>query len=97
MTKEEINSIVANDNEWERYTGEKRIYLSDNQEDKELLKARLEFVDKRNGKKKLQPSYDKDYYCDTCGAKDGACDPASSYCFHCNTDNWHPVNDLIGR
>lgn len=35
----------------------------------------------------------KEYYCGTCGAKDGAEHPKTGYCFHCDTDNWIPKND----
>lgn len=41
----------------------------------------------------LSPEYDKEYYCGTCGAKDGAEHPKTGYCFHCDTDNWIPKND----
>lgn len=43
--------------------------------------------------KGLSPEYDKEYYCGTCGAKDGAEHPKTGYCFHCDTDNWIPKND----
>lgn len=43
--------------------------------------------------KGLSLEYDKEYYCGTCGAKDGAEHPKTGYCFHCDTDNWIPKND----
>ena len=97
MTDEEIKYIVSDDNLWADYTQERFLYLSNDTDDKKLLKARKEFVAKRNKEKKLKPYYDKDYYCDTCGEKDGACDPDTGYCFHCNSDNWHPVDYQIDR
>lgn len=53
-----------------------------------LIKA---VIKERN--KGLSPEYDKEYYCGTCGAKDGAEHPKTGYCFHCDTDNWIPKND----
>lgn len=48
---------------------------------------------RKEGNKGLSPEYDKEYYCGTCGAKDGAEHPKTGYCFHCDTDNWIPKND----
>lgn len=41
----------------------------------------------------LKMSEVKEYYCGTCGAKDGAEHPKTGYCFHCDTDNWISKNN----
>lgn len=57
----------------------------------ESEEERKAVIKERN--KGLSPEYDKEYYCGTCGAKDGAEHPKTGYCFHCDTDNWIPKND----
>ena len=56
-----------------------------------MLEERKAVIKERN--KDLSPEYDKEYYCGTRGAKDGAEHPKTGYCFHCDTDNWIPKND----
>lgn len=41
---------------------------------------------------KITPYINKDYKCLTCGSETGESHPITSYCFHCNTDNWKLVN-----
>lgn len=97
MSKEEMNYIVTDDNLWQDY--EKQLFINPcrTDEDREIIKERVKFVENRNKEKKIKPYYDMDYYCDTCGAEDGACDPVSGLCYHCNSDNWAPINYLIGH
>lgn len=56
-----------------------------------MLEERKAVIKERN--KGLSPKYDKEYYCGTCGAKDGAEHPETGYCFHCDTDNWISKNN----
>lgn len=56
-----------------------------------MLEERKAVIKERN--KGLFPEYDKEYYCGTCGAKDGAEHPKTGYCFHCDTDNWISKNN----
>lgn len=65
-----------------------KFYLSSDPEHVAMLKGRKVVVRKRN--KELSPLYNDDYYCGTCGAKDGAEHPQTGYCFYCDTDNWNP-------
>lgn len=69
----------------------RKFYLSRNPDKMMMLEERKAVIKERN--KGLSPEYDKEYYCGTCGAKDGAEHPKTGYCFHCDTDNWIPKND----
>ncbi len=41
--------------------------------------------------KALAPVINKEYTCETCGARSGKCHPQTGYCFICGTDNWKPA------
>lgn len=69
----------------------RKFYLNRNPDKMMMLEERKAVIKERN--KGLSPEYDKEYYCGTCGAKDGAEHPKTGYCFHCDTDNWIPKND----
>jgi len=60
-----------------------------------ILQERISFVRERNYD--LIADINKEYYCGTCGSKDGRSHPDSSFCFYCDTDNWYPVHEDIGR
>lgn len=64
----------------------RKFYLSRNPDKMMMPEERKAVIKERN--KGLSPEYDKEYYCGTCGAKDGAEHPKTGYCFHCDTDNW---------
>lgn len=81
MSNEEIQSIITNEDLWYNYTRNHK--LNNSKEYKTILAARLKYIYSYN--KDLTPYYDKDYYCNTCGANDGAYDPESGFCFHCET------------
>lgn len=46
---------------------------------------------------KKPPYYDKQYWCETCGSTDGACDPQTGLCYHCGADDWEPVENIAKR
>ena len=69
----------------------RKFYLSRNPDKMMMLEERKAVIKERN--KGLSPEYDKEYYCGTCGAKDGAEHPKTGYCFHCDTDNWISKNN----
>jgi hypothetical protein len=64
----------------------KCFYLSKKSDNKNILKERINVISLRN--KNISPVYDTDYYCGTCGMKDGSEHPTTGFCFHCDTDNW---------
>jgi len=95
-----------------RKIGPSQVALSDEQMAKEIRKCKFYFKSKdprkmnilqerislvRDRNYDLIACIDKEYYCGTCGSKDGRCHPYTSYCFYCDTDNWYPVHEDIGR
>jgi hypothetical protein len=95
-----------------RAIGPKQIALSDEMMQKEIgkckyyfkskdprkmniLQERISLVRERNNG--LIPCIDKEYFCETCGSKDGREHPDTAYCFYCDTDNWYPVHEDVGR
>ena len=82
-----IKQIAESDNLFENEIHKvKEFYLIQTPRSNQLLKERLKVINKRN--KNISPCYDEEYYCSTCGAKDGAEHPTTAYCFYCDTDNW---------
>lgn len=65
----------------------RHVYRSRNPDIKAHLAKRIEMVAQRNhGLKPYVPTHEE-YKCRTCGRKQKA-HPETSYCFHCDTDNW---------
>lgn len=64
----------------------REFYLCSNPEKVAMLEERKAIIRERH--KGLSPEYNDEYYCGTCGAKDGAEHPDTGYCFYCDTDNW---------
>ena len=92
MSKYTARQIAESDELFEKQIHKvRKFYLSRNPDKMMMLEERKEVVKERN--KGLSPEYDKEYYCGTCGAKDGAEHPKSGYCFHCDTDNWISKNN----
>lgn len=92
MSKYTAKQIAESDELFEKQTHKvRKFYLSRNPDKMMMLEERKAVVKERN--KGLSPEYDKEYYCGTCGAKDGAEHPKSGYCFHCDTDNWISKNN----
>ncbi|MGL5689745.1 MAG: hypothetical protein ACRDD8_02900 [Bacteroidales bacterium] len=60
-----------------------------------LVKKRISYISKyrRESGKDIKPYIDKDYICATCGSTSGKCDNDTSYCYHCDTDNWIHVEE----
>lgn len=92
MSKYTARQIAESDELFEKQIHKvRKFYLSRNPDKMMMLEERKVVVKERN--KGLSPEYDKEYYCGTCGAKDGAEHPKSGYCFHCDTDNWISKNN----
>ena len=92
MSKYTSKQIAESDDLFEKQIRKvRKFYLSRNPDKMMMLEERKAVIKERN--KGLSPEYDKEYYCGTCGAKDGAEHPKTGYCFHCDTDNWIPKND----
>jgi len=70
-----------------------RIYTNKNP----LIKSELKTLKKkvRIVNKGLVPYIDKEHTCKTCGSKDGKSHPETSFCFHCDTDNWEFKGNYI--
>lgn len=93
MSKYTARQIAESDELFEKQIHKvRKFYLSRNPDKMMMLEERKAVVKERN--KGLSPEYDKEYYCGTCGAKDGAEHPKSGYCFHCDTDNWISKNTI---
>lgn len=91
MSKYTARQIAESDELFEKQIHKvRKFYLSRNPDKMMMLEERKAVVKERN--RGLSPEYDKEYYCGTCGAKDGAEHPKSGYCFHCDTDNWISKN-----
>lgn len=87
MSKYTSKQIAESDDLFEKQIRKvRKFYLSRNPDKMMMLEERKAVIKERN--KGLSPEYDKEYYCGTCGAKDGAEHPKTGYCFHCDTDNW---------
>lgn len=87
MGKYTIKQIAESDDLFEKEIKKvRKFYLCSNSKKVAILEERKAVVRVRN--KGLFPEYDNEYYCGTCGAKDGAEHPRTGYCFHCDTDNW---------
>lgn len=92
MSKYTAKQIAESDDLFDKQIHKvRKFYLSRNPDKMMVLEERKAVIKERN--KGLFPEYDKEYYCGTCGAKDGAEHPKTGYCFHCDTDNWIPKND----
>lgn len=90
--RQTIKQIAESDDLFDKQIHKvRKFYLSRNPDKMMMLEERKAVIKERN--KGLSPEYDKEYYCGTCGAKDGAEHPKTGYCFHCDTDNWIPKND----
>ena len=68
-------------------------YVQDEIEELQTVSDEEELLEDEYEEDFEDDEYDKEYYCGTCGAKDGAEHPKTGYCFHCDTDNWIPKND----
>lgn len=91
-----ITEIVLSDELFQKeYKKLKRYHTSKDPLKQDILKQRINVVGQRN--KNLIAEINKDYYCGTCGSKDGRSHPDTSYCFYCDTDNWYPIHEDIGR
>lgn len=87
MGKHTINQIAESDDLFDKEIKKvKEFYLCSNPGEVAILEERKIVVRERN--KGLYPEYDDEYYCGTCGSKDGAEHPKTGYCFYCDTDNW---------
>ena len=87
MNKYTAKQIAESDDLFEKQIHKvRKFYLSRNPDKMMMLEERKAVIKERN--KGLSPEYDKEYYCGTCGAIDGAVHPKTGYCFHCDTDNW---------
>ena len=92
MSKYTSKQIAESDDLFEKQIRKvRKFYLSRNPDKMMMLEERKAVIKERN--KGLSPEYDKEYYCGTCGAKDGAEHPKTGYCFHCDTDNWISKNN----
>lgn len=92
MSKYTAKQIAESDDLFEKQIRKvRKFYLSRNPDKMMMLEERKVAIKERN--KGLSPEYDKEYYCGTCGAKDGAEHPKTGYCFYCDTDNWIPKNN----
>ena len=92
MSKYTAKQIAESDELFEKQIHKvRKFYLSRNPDKMMMLEERKAVIKEQN--KGLSPEYDKEYYCGTCGAKDGAEHPKSGYCFHCDTDNWISKNN----
>lgn len=81
MSKYTAKQIAESDDLFEKQIHKvRKFYLSRNPDKMMMLEERKAVVKERN--KGLSPEYDKEYYCGTCGAKDGAEHPKSGYCFY---------------
>ena len=91
MGKYTIKQIAESDDLFEKEIKKvRKFYLCSKFKKVAILEERKAVVRVRN--KGLFPEYDNEYYCGTCGAKDGAEHPRTGYCFHCDTDNWISKN-----
>jgi len=95
MKKIDVKSIAESDELFEKEIHKlKRFYKSNSSINYQILASRLIIVKDRN--KDIKPTTDENYYCCTCGYKDGKEHPDTGYCFHCDTDNWeHHSNSNI--
>lgn len=92
INPEQIKAIAESDDLFDKQIHKvRKFYLSRNPDKMMMLEERKAVIKERN--KGLSPEYDKEYYCGTCGAKDGAEHPKTGYCFHCDTDNWISKNN----
>lgn len=92
MSKYTAKQIAESDDLFDKQIHKvRKFYLSRNPDKMMMLEERKAVIKERN--KGLSPEYDKEYYCGTCGAKDGAEHPKTGYCFHCDTDNWISKNN----
>lgn len=92
MRKYTAKQIAESDDLFEKQINKvRRFYLSRNSDKIEMLRERKIIASYRNNN--LSPEYNKEYYCGTCGSKDGAEHPSTGYCFHCDTDNWISNNN----
>lgn len=92
MGEHYYNKFVHDDDLFDKQIHKvRKFYLSRNPDKMMMLEERKAVIKERN--KGLSPEYDKEYYCGTCGAKDGAEHPKTGYCFHCDTDNWISKNN----
>lgn len=88
MSKYTAKQIAESDDLFDKQNKVRKFYLSRNPDKIAMLKERKIIASERN--KDVVPEYDKNYYCGTCGSKDGAEHPNTGYCFYCDTDNWIP-------
>lgn len=65
-------------------------YKSQDAKIKEQLQKQIEITGKDN--KELTPYVDSNYWCETCGSRDGKSHPITAMCFHCDADDWQPNN-----
>lgn len=71
MSKYTAKQIAESDDLFDKQIHKvRKFYLSRNPDKMMMLEERKAVIKERN--KGLSPEYDKEYYCGTCGAKDGA-------------------------
>lgn len=71
MSKYTAKQIAESDDLFDKQIHKvRKFYLSRNSDKMMMLEERKAVIKERN--KGLSPEYDKEYYCGTCGAKDGA-------------------------
>lgn len=91
MSKYTAKQIAESDDLFEKQIHKvRKFYLSRNPDTMMMLEERKAVAKERN--EGLSLEYNNEYYCVTCGAKDGAEHPKTVYCFYCDTDNWISKN-----
>lgn len=78
MSKYTAKQIAESDDLFDKQIHKvRKFYLSRNPDKMMMLEERKAVIKERN--KGLSPEYDKEYYCGTCGAKDGAEHPKTGF------------------